>query len=179
MNSTVRYSIGNLNLGFPYFRSTAMKILIPFSLIIISSLNCFAEAVHWPTQFGPSVYTKENAAIDVDAFLALTPKKVKEQTGRRLTIKQALALKAAQKKIKKGLANDNDRAGDKSQVTALILAIFLGWLGVHRFYLGYPAMGILMLVSLGGCFIMAIVDLVLIATGELKPKYGPYYDSLD
>ena len=49
----------------------------------------------------------------------------------------------------------------------------------NRFYLGYPALGVLMLVSLGGCFVLAVVDLILIATGELQPKWGDYTDSLD
>ncbi|MBS0295667.1 MAG: TM2 domain-containing protein [Proteobacteria bacterium] len=33
-----------------------------------------------------------------------------------------------------------------SRVTAALLAILLGWLGAHKFYLGKPGMGILYLV---------------------------------
>ncbi len=36
--------------------------------------------------------------------------------------------------------------GGKSKVAAGLLAIFLGWLGIHKFYLGYTTPGIMMLV---------------------------------
>ncbi len=35
--------------------------------------------------------------------------------------------------------------GPKSKRTAALLAIFLGWLGIHRFYLGFTGIGLLML----------------------------------
>jgi len=34
----------------------------------------------------------------------------------------------------------------KSRLTAMLLAIFLGWLGVHRFYLNTPVLGVIYLV---------------------------------
>ena len=63
----------------------------------------------------------------------------------------------------------------KSKTTAIILSIFLGGLGVDRFYLGYIGMGILKLLT-AGCFgILAIIDLVMIATGKLLPADGSAY----
>lgn len=39
----------------------------------------------------------------------------------------------------------------KSKLVAGLLGIFLGWLGIHRFYLGYTGIGLLMLfLSVGG-----------------------------
>ena len=64
----------------------------------------------------------------------------------------------------------------KSQIVALLLAIFLGGLGIHRFYLGYPGIGIIQLLTAGGCGIWAIVDIIMIATGSLKPADGSDYD---
>jgi len=62
----------------------------------------------------------------------------------------------------------------KSQVTAVILSALLGGLGIDRFYLGYTLLGILKLITLGGFGIWYIIDLILIATGDLQPKNGSY-----
>ena len=64
--------------------------------------------------------------------------------------------------------------GDKSWVTALILSIILGSLGVDRFYLGYTGLGILKLLTLGGCGVWSLIDIVLIATNKLKDANGKY-----
>jgi TM2 domain len=56
----------------------------------------------------------------------------------------------------------------KSRSTALILCALLGWLGVHRFYVGKVFTGILWLCT-GGLFgIGYVVDIILIATGEFR-----------
>ncbi len=60
----------------------------------------------------------------------------------------------------------------KSFLVAVLLSVFVGTLGVDRFYLGYTGLGILKLITLGGCGIWAIVDLILIVTGSLKDKNG-------
>ena len=65
--------------------------------------------------------------------------------------------------------------GMKSKVVALILSIFLGELGIDRFYLGYIGTGILKLITCGGFGIWWLIDLIIIATGKLKPKDGSEY----
>ena len=62
----------------------------------------------------------------------------------------------------------------KSKVVALILSI-LGELGIDRFYLGYIGTGILKLITCGGFGIWWLIDLIMIATGKLKPKDGSEY----
>ena len=57
-------------------------------------------------------------------------------------------------------------------MVALLLSIFVGSLGVDRFYLGYIGLGILKLITLGGCGIWWIIDLILIATKNLKDADG-------
>lgn len=62
----------------------------------------------------------------------------------------------------------------KNKTTAIILSILLGGLGVDRFYLGYTGLGVLKLLT-GGVFgIMWLIDLILIISGNLKPKDGDY-----
>jgi hypothetical protein len=61
---------------------------------------------------------------------------------------------------------------DKDWTTALILSILLGGLGVDRFYLGYTGLGVINLLSVGGCGIWAIVDIIMIATNKLPDAQG-------
>lgn len=61
---------------------------------------------------------------------------------------------------------------DKSWSTALCLSIFLGWLGVDRFYLGYAWLGMLKLITFGGCFIWWLIDIILLAVGAMRDAEG-------
>ncbi len=60
----------------------------------------------------------------------------------------------------------------KSKTTTLILAIFLGGLGVDRFYVGKVGTGILKLIT-GACLgIWWLIDIILIAAGKYTDKNG-------
>ena len=61
---------------------------------------------------------------------------------------------------------------EKSFVATLILCILLGWLGVHRFYVGKTGTGILMLLTLGGLGIWNLVDTIMIAVQTFKDSKG-------
>jgi TM2 domain-containing membrane protein YozV len=75
-------------------------------------------------------------------------------------------------KIKKtNKANGNPGT---DQLVALLLVVLVGGLGIHRFYLGYTAIGVIQLLTLGGCGIWALIDLIRIITGDLKPYNGEY-----
>jgi len=55
----------------------------------------------------------------------------------------------------------------------LLLCIFLGFIGIHRFYLGYTGLGVLMLLTGGLCGILLLIDFIRILVGDLQPKGLP------
>ena len=71
-----------------------------------------------------------------------------------------------------------DPGEGKSQIIALVLCILVGVIGIHRFYLGYTMEGILQILTMGGCGIWTLIDLIRIITGDLKPKDGDYTETL-
>ncbi len=84
-------------------------------------------------------------------------------------------LKQMKKQAKK--SKKSTKSG-KSQLVALILVALTGAVGIHRFYLGYIGVGIIQLLTGGGCGIWALIDLIRIITGDLKPIDGDYTEKL-
>ena len=69
-------------------------------------------------------------------------------------------------------------SGGKNKIAAGLLAIFLGWLGIHKFYLGYnkPAIITLIIVVVGLLTAMLGVGiLILIAIGVITLVEGILY----
>ena len=61
---------------------------------------------------------------------------------------------------------------EKNFVATLLLAILLGGLGVHRFYVGKIGTGIVMLLTFGGLGIWTLIDIIMIAVGSFKDSSG-------
>ena len=64
------------------------------------------------------------------------------------------------------------QASDKGFVPTILLCFFLGALGVHRFYVGKIGTGLLELITLGGLGIWALIDFIMIVTGNFTDKQG-------
>jgi len=72
-----------------------------------------------------------------------------------------------------GLKGQNNRNSEgKDWLTTLLLCIFLGGLGVHRFYTKHTGIGIAQILTLGGCGIWTLIDLIMIATESFKDADG-------
>ena len=61
---------------------------------------------------------------------------------------------------------------DKDWTTLLILSILLGGLGVDNFYAGKIGTGVLKLITVGGCGIWAIYDIIMVATQKFTDGDG-------
>ena len=71
----------------------------------------------------------------------------------------------------KAATTDPNRS-DKDWLTCVLLSFFLGGLGIHSFYVGKTAVGIVQLVTLGGCGIWALVDFIMIICGSYRDAQG-------
>lgn len=61
---------------------------------------------------------------------------------------------------------------DKEYIIALLFSIFLGYLGIDRFYMGQVGIGIGKLLTGGGCGVWWLIDVILIATRSSNDAAG-------
>lgn len=115
-------------------------------LLLFISTSVFSFAVNsdlWIKDFQRDAqiqqYQENLSGMNADDFLKLTPKKFEKITGEKLSFKQKMKIKAAQKILKKKIRKHqkNKPGRGKSQIVALLLCLFLGALGIHRFYFLY------------------------------------------
>lgn len=57
-------------------------------------------------------------------------------------------------------------------LTTLLLCFFLGAFGAHSFYTKKTGIAIIQLLTLGGCGIWALIDLIIIIMGNFKDGEG-------
>ncbi len=108
------------------------KLLLVLVAGLILSVQAFAvNSENWKSEINKNPDLKELSLIasqmSLDEFLHLTPKQFKEITGERMGIKNVVALKAAQKMIKKDLKKDADIS---KGVYILLAFLGLGWLAM-------------------------------------------------
>jgi uncharacterized membrane protein YvbJ len=82
--------------------------------------------------------------------------------------------------IKCGVALTSSSSSVSSEnqwLVTLLICVFTGMLGIHRFYTGHTAIGVVQLLTLGGCGIWVLIDFILIITGNYKDSNGNYIKS--
>jgi len=62
--------------------------------------------------------------------------------------------------------------GAKRWRTTLLLTIFAGFFGAHRFYTGHTGIGVVQLMTLGGCGILTVIDLITLLNGSYLDAEG-------
>ena len=116
--------------------------------------------------------------LTIEEFVKLTPSQIRKQTGKKLSLKETIALKMLQKKLKKEIKKGTaPKGGPKKQLVAFLLCWFLGFLGIHRFYLGHTVVGVVQLLTMGGCGIWVLIDFIRIIMNDLKTKSGDTLES--
>ncbi len=68
----------------------------------------------------------------------------------------------------------NEVYSSKSRLVTLLLCLFLGILGSHRFYVGKIGTGIFYLFTLGFGGVGIFIDLILIIFGSFTDKSGSF-----
>lgn len=69
-------------------------------------------------------------------------------------------------------AEFGEHASQKSWLTTLLLCLFLGNLGIHRFYLGRLGTGMIMLFTCGFFGVWTLIDVIIICCRKAKDCYG-------
>lgn len=67
---------------------------------------------------------------------------------------------------------EQNNVGEKDWMVTLLLCVFLGALGAHRFYTGHIVPGVIQLLTMGGCYIWWLIDLIQIITGKFVDAEG-------
>jgi TM2 domain-containing membrane protein YozV len=63
---------------------------------------------------------------------------------------------------------------EKSGIACLLFLLFLGPLGLHRFYVGKVGTGILFLLTMGGLGLWWLIDLIILIVGSFTDAGGNF-----
>lgn len=132
---------------------------------LISEVSTLEVKYRMCDNLGGPLFTKKKSEIFMIKYANGTSTVFNEETSNNDNI-----VSQTNNYITPPAANSNDR----NYLVAILLWVFLGAIGIHRFYLGYVGMGVLYLLTGGLCGIGWIIDGIMLLTGSLKPKDGNY-----
>jgi TM2 domain-containing membrane protein YozV len=100
-------------------------------------------------------------------------KKYCTECGVLINIKAEICPKCGVRQITHDTTVNNEITEQRNNwVICLLLCWFFGVLGVHRFYTGHTVIGIIQLLTLGGCGIWTLIDFIIIVSGNFKDAQG-------
>ncbi len=159
------------------------KFILSFFVLAfsISSMNAMVLSPKSPVVKNQE--TAFNMDTPYDMFTSISNRLTAKSQEKNLSRTERILLKKVNKKINRWdkknerlQAEGKTASGGKSWTTALLLCLFIGGIGIHRFYLGYTWQGVVQLLTLGGLGIWTLIDLIRIITRDLQPANGPYTD---
>ena len=112
---------------------------------------------------GKEIRDKAVACISCGAK-SLTGEKFCWNCGAETNSNAVICVKCGVRLIKRGTGKD--------WLVALLFSIFLGGIGIDRFYLGYVGLGVLKIITFSGFGIWWLIDVILIACNKLKDAEG-------
>ncbi len=132
-----------------------MKKIMTFLILALSGLLF--------TQVSANAYHLDNAAVD--------------QMFANAEVVDFNAIESFAPLAEAGYAN-NTFLQEKDPVVAFLLSWFVGYLGIHRAYLGTSTGTIVgYILTLGGCGIVATIDWVMLLVGLINDDISKYVDN--
>lgn len=106
---------------------SALLIVALFSLSFVKAGIVAVPVIINPVSNEVNTILKNGGKMDPQTFLSLTPQKVEQMSGRKMTFKEKIGLKLAQKKMKNHLKKGD--GGSVPKGVYIVLAIFgLAWI---------------------------------------------------
>lgn len=108
----------------------------------------------------------EERAEKIDLFLMQNRKYLPKN---KISVIRETLMDLNEKKLRNILINAEDEFKDPT--VSLILSLFLGYLGIDRFYIGDTGLGVLKLITCGGLFVWTVVDWFIIQKRTRENNY--------